>query len=406
MSHSTGNHTLDEMLDGGFPNERTVLATGGPGTGKSTLGMQFLQTGLQNDEHCLYISTEQTPDEIRDSFAAFDFELDNENLTVTTLHTKPGKTFEEDEELTLRTLTGDEIHEGIPVPFTNQHIEEYVQRFGPADRVVFDSITALRPVVSDRTLFSRLALDLIRLFTASFGATTLFTAERGMEESTELQYKAHGVIRMRREENGSEDHFYLKVKKMRGVAHDRREYEYEFTPQGIRVIPRLPPVANTEENADMIETGIEGLDELCGGGLATGGLNVLKTDGRATIRAFLTAMQTQAVEEGYAVVVVLPIELSPDRLCAILEREVGEVDSLLDNDRLFIMDIIGEYDPIHENHIVLQNEERGFGEAVEHVYDRKGNRPLFGVIHVQSILEIITSDDLQQVRTRTQTNLV
>lgn len=406
MPHSTGSRTLDEILDGGFPAKRAVLATGGPGTGKSTLAMQFLQAGLRNDERCLYISTEQTTDEIRDSFASFDFELDREGLTVTTLHTKPGQTFKGDDELTLQTLTGDEIHEGIPVSFTNENIEKYLKRFGPADRVVLDSITALRPVVSDRRLFSRLTLDLIRLFTTTFDATTLFTAEREFEESTGLRYKTHGTIRMGREENGSEDHFYLKVEKMRGVAHDRREYEYEFTPQGVRVIPRLPPVAGEENDVELLETGVPGLDELCGGGLPKGGLNILKTDGRATIRAILTAMQTRAFTEDYAVAVVLPIELSADRLCAIVEREMGTVDSLLDDDRLFILDMIGEHDPIHENHIVFQNEEINFRKCVQQIYNRKGNRPLLGVIHAHSILETVDPDDLQRVRTRTQTNFV
>ncbi|AEN06540.1 circadian oscillation regulator KaiC-like protein [halophilic archaeon DL31] len=53
------------MLDGGYPEERAVLLTSTPGTGKSTLAMQFLQEGLQNGESWLFISTEQTVDELR-----------------------------------------------------------------------------------------------------------------------------------------------------------------------------------------------------------------------------------------------------------------------------------------------------------------------------------------------------
>ena len=406
MADSTGIGVLDTVLDGGLPSERAVLVTGGPGTGKSTLTMQFLQTGLRNGERCLFISTEQTTDEIRDSFSSFDFELDDENLTITTLHAKPGQTFEDDEALTLQTLTGETVHEGVPIPFTNQHVESYVEQFGPADRVVFDSLTALRPVVDDSTLFSRLALDLVRLFTTNFRATTLFTAEQDIEESVELQYKAHGVIRMRREENGSEDHLSMKVEKMRGVAHDRREFEYEFTRQGVRVIPRLPAVAASSGNGTVLETGIEGLDELSGGGFPKGGLNVLKTDGQATTRAFLTAMQTQAIEEDYAVAVVPPIELSTDRLCAIIEREVGTVDSLLDDDRLFIVDMTSKHDPLHDNHFVIQNEEMNFYECVERIHERKGNQELFSVVHAHTILEVISSDELRQARTQTQANLV
>ena len=394
------------MLNGGLPNERAVLTTGGPGTGKSTLSMQFLQNGLQNGERCLYISTEQSPSEIRDSFSSFDFELDDENLTITTLHARYGETFKENEELTLRTLDDEEVYEGIPIPFTGRHIEDHIEDFGPADRVVLDSVTALRPVVSDSTLFTRLALDLIRLFTTNFEATTLFTAEEDVEESVELQYKAHGVIRMRREENGSEDHLSLKVEKMRGVAHDRREFEYEFTGQGIRVIPRLPTVANTESKVTALQTGIEGLDKLSGGGLPKGGLNVLKTDGQATTRAFLTAMQARAIADDCAVAIVPPVELSPDRLCAIVEREIGAVDSLLDDDRLFILDMTSQNDPIHDNHLVFQNEKMEFYECTNHIYEQKGSKPLFSVVHAHTILEIVPLDVLRHARTLTQANLV
>lgn len=60
LSVPTGSETLDSILDGGVPAGRTVLVTGGPGPGKATLGMQFLQAGLEHGEECLYSSTEQT----------------------------------------------------------------------------------------------------------------------------------------------------------------------------------------------------------------------------------------------------------------------------------------------------------------------------------------------------------
>ncbi|MFB6304876.1 MAG: RAD55 family ATPase, partial [Haloferacaceae archaeon] len=62
----TGEPVLDGMLRGGLPENRAVLVTGGPGTGKSTLAMQFLQAGLERGETALYVSTEQTIEELRD----------------------------------------------------------------------------------------------------------------------------------------------------------------------------------------------------------------------------------------------------------------------------------------------------------------------------------------------------
>jgi len=90
MSVPTGSETLDSILDGGLPEDRTVLVTGGPGTGKSTLAMQFLAEGLARDEDCLYVSTEQTFAELDDAFEDFAFDLDDENLTGATQ--RPGRT--------------------------------------------------------------------------------------------------------------------------------------------------------------------------------------------------------------------------------------------------------------------------------------------------------------------------
>lgn len=86
---STGDAVLDRMLNGGIPRNRTVLIAGAPGTGKTTLGMQFLQAGLEAGERCLFISTEQTRDDLRESFAGYDFDLDHEELAITSLHASP-----------------------------------------------------------------------------------------------------------------------------------------------------------------------------------------------------------------------------------------------------------------------------------------------------------------------------
>lgn len=63
----TGVEVLDQLLRGGLPEQRSTLVTGAPGTGKSTLGIQFLQTGVEHGESGLYISTEQTIEELQDS---------------------------------------------------------------------------------------------------------------------------------------------------------------------------------------------------------------------------------------------------------------------------------------------------------------------------------------------------
>ncbi|MFC6732768.1 ATPase domain-containing protein [Haladaptatus sp. GCM10025893] len=390
-----------------MPENRAVLLTGEPGVGKSTLAMQYLQTGLRDGEQCVYVSTEQTLDEIADSFAPFEFDLDHEGLTIGTLHTQPGGTIENADALRLTTLAGENVTEGIPVPFENAHVANYLRDFGPADRVAFDSITALRPIIDGDALFSRAVLDLIHLFTNEFEATTLLTAERN-PENTDLgnQYKTHGVISLWRDMVGGEDHLFTKINKLRGVDHDRRTFATEFTSTGLRTIPRLETVANAYLDIDLLSTGVIGLDDLTGGGVPKGGVNLLKTDGLATIRSFLANLQTQAVEEGYAVAVIPPLELDVDRLCSLFDRQIGDVDTLLAEDRLFILDMISERDPIHENHLVYQDGEYEPTEAIQEIFDRKGYRPLFATVHAHSFFESIGEQELRNLRTWSQANLI
>lgn len=176
------------MLRGGLPEQRSVLLMGGPGTGKSTLAMQFLQEGLERDEECLFVSTEQTPGELKDSFEPFDFDLDHERLTVETIHATLGSTVESDgQEIVLDSLDdANTIQDGgmtnrnfgpFTLPFTSKDIQEVLRPYSPCDRVVFDSISGLEAMTGDNQLFRRCILDFIRLFTDEFGATTLFTAE-------------------------------------------------------------------------------------------------------------------------------------------------------------------------------------------------------------------------------------
>ncbi|PSP34369.1 hypothetical protein BRC64_00910 [Halobacteriales archaeon QH_10_67_22] len=206
MPVSTGSVTLDEVLDGGLPDQRAVLVTGGPGTGKSTLAMQFLQAGLDDGEECLLVSTEQRMDELRDSFSDFEFDLDHESLAVTTLHATPGYTVdgEDDRVLTLETLEGGQMLGGdYSAPFESDYIVKHLEQFGPVDRVVLDSVSGLSTIGDSQDVFRRTVLDVIRLFTDDFGATALFTAEESQPDpvqgdvktvaaSDAVQFNTHG----------------------------------------------------------------------------------------------------------------------------------------------------------------------------------------------------------------------
>ena len=346
---SSGVDMLDGMLDGGVPEERSVLVTGGPGTGKSTIGMQFLQEGLEKGEDCLFVSTEQTIDELRDSFEPFDFELNHENLSVTSIHAEPGTTLESDEEeLVLQTLGDEEgFVEGFDAPFTSEYIVEYLREYAPRDRVVLDSASDLRVVSENAEVFRRTALDLIRLFTDEMGATSLFTAEDNEDDSdggnNPLRFTTHGVVRLWHEEIADDPHRFLRVTKMRGVNHDRRRVEVEFTKEGVTLSPKRrsqPPALKQHEHMSV---GVEGLDKLCGGGIVRGGTVLLQHDGHANLASILGSFVSTAANKDYTLVLLPTTHLTPSRVSSVLEEDDVTIDELIQQDRLYVLDMTGSW---------------------------------------------------------------
>lgn len=77
---STGVEGLDEMLQGGLIPGRTYLVKGGPGSGKTTLGVQFIMEGVKNGEKCLYMTLEESPKSLKENVAKFGFYLDHPNV--------------------------------------------------------------------------------------------------------------------------------------------------------------------------------------------------------------------------------------------------------------------------------------------------------------------------------------
>ncbi|WP_336331109.1 ATPase domain-containing protein [Haloarcula sp. CGMCC 1.2071] len=420
MTVPTGSATLDSILDGGLPDGRTVLVTGGPGTGKSTLAMQFLSEGLARGENCLYISTEQTFAELKDAFEAFDFDLESDSLTVTSLHATPGQTVDngEQRELTLETLEGGKMLGGdYSAPFESKYITQYLERFAPADRVVLDSVSGLSAIGDDQDVFRRTLLDFIRLLNDEFDATALFTAEESQPDLTQqdiktvaasdaIQFNTHGVLRLWRENVGGDYHRFLEVVKMRGVDHDTRVHEVSFTHEGLRVAPRLRTHPGEFVPSDHMSTGIPGLDHLMGGGVIKGGTLLLEHDGEASPHSILTNLMVQARAENMAVTIVPPVELPPKRLRTIIDERVGDMEELLADDQLFLLDFANIWENTKRNVFKPQEHDSDNPAAVfRTIDDRRGDQPMFSILNIESQLTELTEDELRQMRFWEEENL-
>jgi circadian clock protein KaiC len=417
---STGDETLNRMLDGGYPADRATLLTGGPGTGKSTLSMQFLQAGLDAGEDCLFVSTEQTAAELRDSFADFDFALDHDRLDFASVHAAPGRTFEADEDvLTLQRLHDDPdadfggFEDGFDTPFTTDYIQEYLTRFGSQDRIVFDSVTGLSAVSETAETFRRSVLDLIRFLTDELGATVLLTAEAadgGHGDAASdgpathlLRFTTHGVIELERRPVNGDPHRFLTIRKMRGVDFDRRTVEVEFVDAGLRTAPARrsqPPALKGHRHRSV---GIDGLDALTGGGLIRGAGVLLTHDGRANLSALLSTLLDHALSADESVTLLPTNDLRETRTRRLLAGHGWDLDDLLADGRLTVVDLIGAWDDERPNvHTPTPS-----ADAVTDllVGSADGDADRFTLISADPLVHTLGETDARQVRYTTEAEL-
>lgn len=428
---STGVPRLDDVLQGGLPERRGTLLIGGPGTGKSTLGMGFLQNGLDQGQSCLHVSTEQTPAELRDSFEQFEFELDHPNLDLKTLHAAP-RDGRDGEELVLRTLQGGTDIDEKQVPFTGENVVRYLQRSegGDFDRIVLDSVSGLEPASTSIDRFRRTVMDLIRLFTDEFQATGLFLTEA--DEYNLLSYNAHGVLRLMRESVDGDYQRFIQVDKMRGIDHDTRSHLFEIDPSGVRLVRRARDARVGGEVEKVLPTGVDGLDALLGGGLVNGHATVFEHDGLADRVQIVNALLTNAIDAEWAVTFVPPMDLHPAQLARLFEERIEPMEQALDDDRFFVVDPGNVMDGTDRNVFSIHpkiTEYPTVGGATRHVCsrfrwgsadrpvkefmsifetidERRGDRPLLLLTNTQTLHIILDADQLRQFRHRMQVNVI
>lgn len=219
----TGVPGLDEMLQGGFPEGHMVVLMGSFGTGKTTMGLQFLMEGLNDGEHCIFISLEEDKDSVVKNAASFGWDLSEpiskKKLGLFKLEPSDAKT----------TIT--RIRSELP---------KFVKSFG-AKRVVIDSVSLLNMMFSDESERRSNLFNLCRLL-RSTGATSILTAEVKDENPRSsrdglVEYTADGVLLLQSDENRESGEVQLtaRVLKMRRTTHSRRVKPYSITDSGIVV---------------------------------------------------------------------------------------------------------------------------------------------------------------------------
>src|SRR6202030_2337729 len=147
---SSGIEELDHILGGGFPAKRLFLIEGEPGSGKTTLALQFLRAGAENSEKGLYVTFSESEDEVRAVAESHGWTLDGIHLQeLSTL----GDRLKNEEQYTVFQPADVELSETV------QRVIDDVRRFKP-QRVVIDSLSEIRLVARDPLRYRRQILAL------------------------------------------------------------------------------------------------------------------------------------------------------------------------------------------------------------------------------------------------------
>src|SRR5689334_19143598 len=180
----TGISGLDDILRGGFPAHCLYLLSGAPGTGKTTLAMQFLLAGVKNGERCLYVTLSESQREI--GMVADSHGWDLAGLNVCELSPSE-QNLSPESQLTVFNPSEFELGE------TTKRMIDEVKKHRP-DRVVLDSLSELRLVAQNSLRYRRQVLALKQFFASHHCTVLMLDDQTGNEADEQLESIAHGVI--------------------------------------------------------------------------------------------------------------------------------------------------------------------------------------------------------------------
>ena len=259
---STGMSGLDDILGGGFDPNRLYLVEGTPGSGKTTLALQFLLEGVKHGEKVLYITLSESESELRLVATRHGWSLDGVPIFQLV---PPEASHGPDHEVTLFHPSEIELGE------TTKLIFEQVRQNEPV-RVVFDSLSEMRLLAQSSLRYRRQILALKHFFAGRKCTVLLLDDLSSHADDLQLHSIAHGVILLEQLalEYGAERR-RLRVTKMRGIAFRGGYHDFIIERGGLSIFPRLIAAEHHKEfHGEPISSGSEGLDALLGGGIHRG----------------------------------------------------------------------------------------------------------------------------------------
>ena len=259
----TGVWGLDDVLNGGLTKGHIFLVEGTPGTGKTTVALQFLLDGANAGEAGLYITLSESEKELRNGAASHGWTL-GDNIEIFEL-LPPESLLDEDQQQSLLYSSDLELGE------TTRQIFEAVERVKPK-RLVLDSLSEIRLLAQSSLRYRRQILAIKHYF-ARYDITVMMLDDLTAEATDRTVHSiAHGVMRLEElaPDSGAERR-RVRVIKYRGSKFRGGYHDATITAGGLNVYPRL---VASEFRGDQVRTlhstGLPEFDALLGGGFETG----------------------------------------------------------------------------------------------------------------------------------------
>jgi len=280
----TGIAGLDDILGGGLPTNHLYVLDGEPGTGKTTLALQFLLEGAARGERGLYVTLSESAAELNAVAKSHGWSLDG----IEIYELSKENSFDAEEGYTIFHPAEVELQQTV------DEVLKAVERYNPT-RVAFDSLSEMRLLAREALRFRRQILALKQFFNGRDCTVILVDDKTAPDGDLQLHSLAHGVIVLEHValEYGSERR-RLQVTKVRGIQFRGGFHDFRILTGGIEVYPR---VLQDEQRADVslenLSSGSAPLDALLGGGL-TCGTSTLITGAAGTGKSVLCTQFARA----------------------------------------------------------------------------------------------------------------